>query len=740
MTTRKKILLGIATFILLIVVSVFFNQNLQFFRGSLLPGLTLNSPSGNITSLETEFNWSQEVPAGHYLKLTANNISQNFDLEAGERRLTLPFDFLPNTNYSWTICTTIENGTESCITPAKTFTVSTAPPPAGNGNGPQRGSAQEGTDATGLNFSSPQLAATAFTNTTEGEYQVLTHTGTNPTVDRTNQTEAEFRFFTLRPGKFKASILSQIPQTSDFTPEATLQTPKDNFQSITSTGATNPVSLKWDKTCETTVDCSTANQRTYYLHIEAELTSGTGSNTQTDKFKYFIEIDLKNPVLNKVITSCTQTVNIGGDIVCTGRIPNNPTVEGLKIKLVDQNNETVNNTETDCQPTSGREISCTMQAPETTGSYKVIASSTNPDISAEQVGTVTVIDYDELLEVIVSPSKIRTGDATRIVFNLDEDTEYISLTARVVGPKGFSRTIFFRCHESLTAFECPNTVSEKIQEDRIAIDWVADEVPAGVYNIVAFARISNEGDSITATAQIEVEPGTCDSMFSDVQPSDPACLAIADLRTRGIWYGARTEDGRRAAQLDRPLLRAEFLALGARLYEKVNVPAFTGVSSLLMFNDITEQIARDPNNQFWVTPAGVLLSNNIISGFREDNTLRPGAQLRMSELAKITALSTNFIGYYDDNRSPWYSEIMEIYNMNGISFNPEAIATRRDAVMLIYDTLQLSERIYIEDTIQQNQQFGIDPFASEPMGSSTIIQDGFHNFSTQETPATAPDL
>ena len=733
MKKTKKILIGIIALASLIVIPLVANQNLQFFRGTLITGLSLSNPSGNITSQAAVFNWTRAVPENHYLKLTANEVSQTFELDLAATSLELPFDFIPSRNYSWTICTTLDAGTESCHSPSTPFTVSATAPAV-------RGAA--GIDATGLNFSSPQLSPTNFNSTTEGDYQVLRHTDTNPVVDRTNQTEAEFRFFTLTPGKFKAEILSQLPEASDFTKEAVLQTPKDNFQNITSTGATNPVSLKWNKKCDNTVDCSTANGRKYFLYLEAELTSGTGAAATTSKQKYFIEISLVNPVLGRIITSCSQTANLGGDITCTGRVPAGQNIEGLKLKLIDSNNDTVSDSEITCTPNSNREVSCTLKAPNTIGTYKIVANSTTPEITNEQVGTVAVIDFSDLLEVIVSPTKIKAGDATRIVFNLDEETEYISLTARVVGPKGFSRSIFARCHESLTAFECPNKVKEKIKEDRIAIDWVADEVPAGVYNIVAFARTTNDGESISATAQIEVEPGTCDSMFSDIRPNDPACEAIAELRTRGIWYGAKTEDGKRAAELDRALVRAEFFALGERLYEKVNTPATSGIASIIGFNDITEQLARDSNNAFWVKAAQTLLSNNIISGFRQDNTLRPGAQLRMSELAKITALSTNFIGFYDDFRDPWYAEIMEIYNMNGINFNPEAVATRRDAVMLIYDTLRLTERTYIQDSIQQNSQFGFDPFSSAPNTSSSaaVVQDGFHGFSIPTSGSSAPDL
>ena len=117
--------------------------------------------------------------------------------------------------------------------------------------------------------------------------------------------------------------------------------------------------------------------------------------------------------------------------------------------------------------------------------------------------------------------------------------------------------------------------------------------------------------------------------------------------------------------------------------------AVTDFNSLLKYTDITPAMVADTAaNAWWMT--AILQLNGIVKGYA-DFTMRPTSNLSMGELAKVTSLSTRFIQTYNENRIPWYADILDRYASVGIIFNGDAIARRGDAVKLIYDTLKIKE-------------------------------------------------
>lgn len=176
----------------------------------------------------------------------------------------------------------------------------------------------------------------------------------------------------------------------------------------------------------------------------------------------------------------------------------------------------------------------------------------------------------------------------------------------------------------------------------------------------------------------------CSNYFIDMSPSDPECEAVRYLREKGLFMGQNINNGI-YANLNSELLRAEYFALASRLLEFKS--PFNGPDIASRFNDITPNITSDLNNLWWLMPLGELIQNNVINGY-SDNTIRPYNKLTQAELAKITGIAKRIFlpGSINLNKNPWYTDIVQAFNMRGIYINPEAVATRRDAVRIIYQS------------------------------------------------------
>lgn len=144
-------------------------------------------------------------------------------------------------------------------------------------------------------------------------------------------------------------------------------------------------------------------------------------------------------------------------------------------------------------------------------------------------------------------------------------------------------------------------------------------------------------------------------------------------------------NGQNYANLNAELLRAEYFALSSRLLQFKSPNNNPSIAS--RFTDITPNITSNPNNYWWLLPLGELIQNNIINGYN-DNTIRPYERITQAELAKITGMARGIFapGSINLNNNPWYKDIVQAYQNIGININPEATATRRDAVRLIYQS------------------------------------------------------
>lgn len=176
----------------------------------------------------------------------------------------------------------------------------------------------------------------------------------------------------------------------------------------------------------------------------------------------------------------------------------------------------------------------------------------------------------------------------------------------------------------------------------------------------------------------------CQNYFVDMTPFDPECEATLYLRKKGLFMGQNI-NGQIFANLNAELLRAEYFALSSRLLQFKNPNNNPSIAS--RFIDITPNITSNPNNYWWLLPLGELIQNNIINGYN-DNTIRPYERITQAELAKITGMARGIFapGSINLNNNPWYKDIVQAYQNIGININPEAIATRRDAVRLIFQS------------------------------------------------------
>ena len=316
------------------------------------------------------------------------------------------------------------------------------------------------------------------------------------------------------------------------------------------------------------------------------------------------------------------------------------------------------------------------------GSYTVSNTVEVPFAVASSGG----VDNSTYLDV-AADSEVLRGEPADISIKLGAK-DYIAVIANIVG-NNYAKTIYFYCHTSYTA-NCPSKSDTKLSGSRtISVNWDTYGVNPGNYEVRVTARVSDNEMYKDDTEDIDVVlsgsgSGDCERYFADMRRGDKLCEEVSYLRKEGIFMGQEVK-GKRIANLNANMSRSEYFAVATRLYGSAD-DRVGDYRELLRFRDVTPAMISNRNNEWWMD--SILQLDGIVKGYA-DGSLRPTQKITMAELAKVTALSTGFISFYDEGRNPWYADIVDAYRYEGINFSGNAMARRGDAVKLIYDTLML---------------------------------------------------
>lgn len=294
----------------------------------------------------------------------------------------------------------------------------------------------------------------------------------------------------------------------------------------------------------------------------------------------------------------------------------------------------------------------------------------------------------------VGPTEVTRGEDLTIILELTDNKHYSNIALYAVED---GRTITHNVATFCSSYSdstCPQDPDNKLDTNKkFEIKWNTRGAEVDYHTILAHVIYKNDVNSDETfnveSRQIKILPDkipapseNCEKYFADMSPNHALCSEVAFLYNRGIFMG-QNANGRRVANLNSYMNRAEYFAIAARLYDRIGY-RYGSYQDLLRYSDITPKMISEQSNFWWMD--SVLALDKIVKGYT-DGTLRPNQNISMAELAKVTALSTNVISYYNDNRTPWYADIVDAYRTHGIYFDPRTAAKRGDAVKLIYDTI-----------------------------------------------------